>query len=84
MKKSKKDSDLKKMLYLIYSRSSCLFYGDYTCHDCNYGISFCIKDLSLRIDKMAVSNTRGDGRKGTVDRVNSDLLDIRQILMQRI
>lgn len=39
--------------------------------------------FKLAIDKMAVSNTEATV-ESTVDRVNSDLLDIRQILMQRI
>ena len=39
--------------------------------------------FKLAIDKMAVSNTEATV-ESTVDRVNSDLLDIRQILMRRI
>ncbi len=45
---------------------------------CNYGLLL-YNRFKLAIDKMAVSNTEATV-ESTVDRVNSDLLDIRQIM----
>ena len=83
MKKGKRDSDLKEnVVFNIQSIIMSVLMAITLVTIVTMGFLL-YQRFKLAIDKMAVSNTEATVGS-TVDRVNSDLLDIRQILMQRI
>ena len=78
MKKRKKDSDLKKnVVFNIQSIIMSVLMAITLVTIVTMGFLL-YQRFKLAIDKMAVSNTEATV-ESTVDRVNSDLLDIRQI-----
>ena len=78
MKKRKKDSDLKEnVVFNIQSIIMSVLMAITLVTIVTMGFLLCQR-FKLAIDKMAVSNTEATV-ESTVDRVNSDLLDIRQI-----
>ena len=78
MKKRKKDSDFKKnVVFNIQSIIMSVLMAITLVTIVTMGFLL-YQRFKLAIDKMAVSNTEATV-ESTVDRVNSDLLDIRQI-----